>query len=526
MPVRYGRYGRYRRGRSSYGVSRVAYAKGKMAAMRSLLKGTPENKAFFGVTRNDPNTTTVQKQRRTAFGYTGPGLYGGQGGYSLSQVARQAWKYGRPMLHAALSTGPTAGLYNEASNLYKKSGAKWLGSGAYEANTLMMDGAQKETGLLIDSGDESDTIVISDTEFVKDIFAPTFSSASSGFAQQQLEVNPGLPDFAPNLSQLAANYGEYTLLQLVYELRPVISENNVNNGQSGIVMMAFNYNPNDDPFDNKEDIMQAHGGVSGRITDKIVCGVECDPSKTNKTSFFVRTQPWPYGKDADEYDPGRLSICTNNIPLAFQSTQICELWVSYTVQLRKRKAGAIRLINQQRDLFVNATNNAFTPETPLFTSANMLQNLKAQSSNLGCGLAAGSTTDEIQLLFPAAFNGTVEVEFRIEGTTLNGGLYAVINANAQISFIADMFSGAPAGDLPTGEFSVLSATMFVYKAHLRVRSAVGGANNAITIFSVPTSGNVTSWSLEVKEYFGMPQSRVVVAPLLQNIATGVVVTPA
>jgi hypothetical protein len=498
-----------------------------MAAMRSLLKGTPENKAFFGVTRNDPNTTAVQKQRRTAFGYTGPGLYGGQGGYSLSQVARQAWKYGRPMLHAALSTGPTAGLYNEASNLYKKSGAKWLGSGGYEANTLMMDGAQKETGLLIDSGDEADTIVISDTEFVKDIFAPTFSSASSGFAQQQLEVNPGLPDFAPNLSQLAANYGEYTLLQLVYELRPVISENNVNNGQSGIVMMAFNYNPNDDPFDNKEDIMQAHGGVSGRITDKIVCGVECDPSKTNKTSFFVRTQPFPHGKDADEYDPGRLSICTNNIPLAFQSTQICELWVSYTVQLRKRKAGAIRLINQQRDLFANMTQSNFALGA-LFTPTNMLENLKAQSSNLGCGLAAGiDSAAQLRLLFPAAFNGIVEVELRVEGSLMaSGSVSSSILANSQISRIADMFSAGAAGDVPASEITNLTGDLFVYKTHLRVRSAVGGADNAIQFQVSASTGIASSWTLEVKEYFAMPQSRAVVAPMLINMATGVVVTPA
>lgn len=525
MPVRYGRYGRYRRGRSSYGVSRTAYARGKMAAMRSLLKGTPENKAFFGVTRNDPTTSALQKQRRTAFGYTGPGLYGGQGGYTLSQVARQAWKYGRPMLHAALSTGPTAGLYNEASNLYKKSGAKWLGSGAYEANTLMMDGAQKETGLLIDSGDESDTIVITDTEFVQDIFAPTFTAASSGFAQQQLEVNPGLPDFAPNLSQLAANYGEYTLLQLVYELRPVISENNVNNGQSGIVMMAFNYNPNDDPFDNKEDIMQAHGGVSGRIVDKVVCGVECDPSKTNKTSFFVRTQPVPIGKDADEYDPGRLSVCTNNIPLAFQSTQIAELWVSYTVQLRKRKAGAMRLINQQRDIFVNSSDNAFSGG--IFNGAAALLNCRGQANNLGCGVSFGGSGTLLQLTFPPAFNGSVEVELRVEGTSMaNSAVVSAVLANAQIQRVADMYAGGSTGDTPTSEVQVLTGTLLLVKGHYKVRSVVGAVNNTITIDVSATTGVCSQWSLEVKEYFAMPQSRAVVAPQLINIATGIVFTPA
>ena len=70
------------------------------------------------------------------------------------------------------------------------------------------------------------------------------------------------------------------------------------------------------------------------------------------TELFVRSGPVPYGKDADEYDPGVLTIATNNIPAAFTNMQIFELWVSYKVKLRKRKSGALRLANQARDVYV------------------------------------------------------------------------------------------------------------------------------------------------------------------------------
>lgn len=233
-------------------------------------------------------------------------------------------------------------------NLYKGMG-RYGGMGRYTASNQLIAGGRMAPKAIA-KNDETDTIVITDCEFVKDIFAPTIPVPSgdschvaSGFAQQQLQINPGLSGFAPNLSQIAGNYSEYSIKQLVFELRPVISETTVNNGQTGTAMMVFNYNPNEDPYDNKEDIMQAHGSVSGRIVDQIRCGVECDPRKNKDSEFFVRTGPVPYGKDNDEYDLGVLTLATNNIPYQFSNQQIYELWVYYTVELRKRKSGALKL---------------------------------------------------------------------------------------------------------------------------------------------------------------------------------------
>jgi len=269
-------------------------------------------------------------------------------------------------------------------------GAYKMNSAKNSSNQLIAGGRQAPRTLA--KNDETDTIILSDCEFVKDIFAPSILSGSSSFASQLVGVNPGLAGFAPNLSQIACNYTEYELQQLVFELRPVISENNVNDGQSGIAMMVFNYNSNDDPFDNKEDVMQAHGSVSGRIVQPITCGVECDPRKTNKTKFFTRTGPVPYLKDNDEYDMGVLTIATNNIPVNFSNKQIYELWVHYKCLLRKRKAGAMRLNNQQRDIFV--CSGDVLAASALYKSSSATQFvggasgvLASQQNNLFCLLS-------------------------------------------------------------------------------------------------------------------------------------------
>jgi len=163
-----------------------------------------------------------------------------------------------------------------------------------------------------------------------------------------------LSNFAPNLSQMAVNFSEYEVHQLVFELRPVISENNVNNGQSGIGMLVFDYDNSDYQYDGKEEVMNNFGSASGRITETIKCGVECDPAQSRRTEFKIRTSPIRSGQTIDEYDKGILTIATNNIPSEFSNQQIFELWVYYTVDLRKRKAGALKVANQQTDLFAIA----------------------------------------------------------------------------------------------------------------------------------------------------------------------------
>ena len=472
-----------------------------------LKRGQPDSVAMFGSSYG--SATDAQKAARRNYGWRGAGLYGGQGAYGLRSLGRSAGGIiGKSLGNKSIGAAIGASLGGSAS--------KYLGMGEYTANQLIAGGRSSMD--VEGQHDETDTLILTDCEYVKDIYA----SSATQFASQTINCNPGLPGFAPNLSQIACNYTEYELLQLVFELRPVISESNVNNGNTGTAMMVFNYNPNDDPYDNKEDVMQAHGSVSARIIDHLSCGVECDISKTKNTKYFIRTGPVPVGRDHDEYDHGVLTIATNNIPTAFNNLQIFELWVYYKVALRKRKAGALRLVNQQKDWFICNGDRTFSGFQGCVTDTAQTGLMIAQQSNLGGRVTAGAA-QVMTYTFPADFNGVVELRLILEGTgfTATGNFTPTTTGN--VTGITDIYaSGVTAGDTPQPYTVWQSGSTYGIIAHYKVRSATSNVDNSITLTGALSAGTVSQISLEVQEYTNsFWQSKTNYTPVTLNYATGI-----
>jgi hypothetical protein len=467
--------------------------------------------------------------RRKSF--TGRGLYGGQGKFTFNKFVRGVKKgikaIPAPIKDLIKQKGMEAlagmGAYRKIRRRYSGRGL-YGGQGSYVSNSLMEGG--KMAPVTRAANDETDTLVLTDLEFVADIFAPTISSGSSAYTSQTFAVNPGLQNFAPNLAQIACNYTEYTIKQLVYELRPVINESNVNNGLTGIGMMVFNYNPNDDPYDNKEDVLQAHGSVSGKITDNIKCGVECSPSKTNKNNFFIRNGPVPYLRDQDEYDCGILTIATNNIPAAFSNLQIFELHVYYTVELRKRRAGAIRLVNQQRDVFVCSGD---VSSTNLFSSQFVSGTngvLASQQNSIGGQLTAPAAS-VLRYTLPAAMNGNFEIILSMEGSGFTYLSTPTFTVSGNVVSISDLYAGGNTGtDTPAGSCVSQSSTNAIVIWHVKVRSATGGVDNAAQLTMNFSAGTITQWQFIVQELTTNHwKSRSSVPPILINTIDNIVYVP-
>lgn len=446
-------------------------------------RGSELSLGLFGP--DEAGASELQKtNRKNAF-------FRGKGGYSVGKFVGDVRKLlGNKVINAAnnrlVSAISGTGLYG--------------GQGSYEVNSNQLVSGGRGAPVTHATNDETDTIIFSDCEYVQDIYAPTIASGSSSYQSQTIPCNPGLPAFAPNLSQLACNYTEYEILQLIYELRPTVSESNVNNGLTGMAMMVYNYNPNDDPYDNKEDVMQAHGSVSGKITEGLRCGVECDARKTNRTKFFVRNGPVPFGRDNDEYDMGVLTIATNNIPSAFSNLQIFELWVYYTVKLRKRKAGAMRLLNQQADIFACSGDVAFGSlfNTQFITGLNGVG--FSQQNNIG-GALYSNAAQYLQYTFPASFNGNVEILLGVEGTGFTyGASAATVGVFGTSTLVLDQYAAsATSGDSPQAVSTNGSSGLLTVIIHLKVRSAVGGTNNGFSITTGFTAGNITQWEIRIRE---------------------------
>ena len=67
-------------------------------------------------------------------------------------------------------------------------------------------------------------------------------------------------------------------------------------------------------------MMQYHGGQSGRLTDDLVHGIECDPGKSvGDMHKYVRSDP--VQDDLKSYDHGKFNFAIANMPSEFANKQ-------------------------------------------------------------------------------------------------------------------------------------------------------------------------------------------------------------
>jgi len=251
-------------------------------------------------------------------------------------------------------------------------GSSTSGQGQYgiETNDIV---SRAGTDIVVPKfGPHEADIVIRHAEYVRDIFIQ--ASNAVPFVVQTLPLNPGLPVGFPWLSQLAANYEEYALVQCIYTFKSTIQQVAVENGQQGQILLATQYNPKDAPFADKESMMMYAHSTSGPLSSHVLHGVECDPQKmTNTTGIkYVRTGEVT-GQDLKEFDHGVLNIAIANPPVKYLGQSCGELWVSYTVVLRKPKLGSLNGNSLPSDIWYNLRSDA--------TSMNRQNNLPLDAAN-------------------------------------------------------------------------------------------------------------------------------------------------
>jgi len=361
-------------------------------------RGSPDSLAMYGPSFKEANT--AQRASRKTYGYVGRGKYWG------SALGGMAGAYlGGPM-------GKKAGAWigDKASNYATKYAKKaWKGRGLYTGrgsyNSLVAGGDSSMSG----AGDETEAVTFTNREYIKDVYG----APNTKFHNYGNHLNPGIETTFPWLAQVAANYEEYEFIQLVFEFKSTVNASTGGDGQTGTVIMATNYNAAESEFTDKAAMMQYHGGQSGRLTDDMVHGIECDPNKAvGDMHKYVRTDP--VTDDIKSYDHGKFNFAMANIPSEFWNQQVGELWVSYKVKLLKPKLGCARMVNQGCDRFHQTGSFSFgitvgvDSQIPLLTAANGAQQFV--ENNLGC--AIGYHDSYNTCTFPATTTGLVEVVIR------------------------------------------------------------------------------------------------------------------
>lgn len=239
--------------------------------------------------------------------------------------------------HSANQVVPEGDLYDSAGSLLGKglaiagrTAAKIFGLGDYEVKkNVLMSGNLPEVYNMPKGGGT----IIRYQEYLGDIIT---SATPGNFKIDAYNIQPGLPASFPWLSQIAANYEQYSLEGIVYQFKST-SANALNsvNTALGSVMLATNYDVSDPPFVSKSEMLNYEYSSSCKPSESVLHMIECDPKQSVLTELYTRTGELPSGKDLKFYDLGKFQIAT----VGFQGTSvnIGELHVTYQVRLLKPK---------------------------------------------------------------------------------------------------------------------------------------------------------------------------------------------
>ena len=431
--------------------------------------------------------------------YTGPsgsGLYSGSGRFRLrlphisKHTLRAGWRdfihnpairrigsqlsnVGEKLSSALINTVGNKG-EGEINNMFGS--GLYTGSGNYNTNNLISgqaSGSLSRNSIPKFSGkrDETGSITVSHREYVQDVYGPGVAGGPpTAFSLQAFPLNPGLQNMVPWLSQIACNFDEYEFKQLIWHYRSTTTDiGNSTNGQCGTVVMATNYNAAAPVFTDKQQMIEYAHSHSSKVTESMSHGVECARSKTAFPVLYTRGNPVVTGQDLKTYDHGKFQFAVCNAPSAYNGFPLGELWVEYTVMLRKPKLFTTRGFEIDRDTFTVFGGQA-TSSLILSNSTNNL--LRGQQNNIGCaidfavsanhtvGIMAGVVATDsmpvaysnsgiaVHLTIPAQYTGNLRIVYQyassVGSTTTNPYLGPGFIASGNIIPINDLYGSSNA----------------------------------------------------------------------------------
>jgi len=495
----------YRKRSSSklpYGIYQVAKSAARAAAAANKQQRINDAAALMGAASGTAGSNI--KIRRDAAIALGRGMYTGAGKYGIRQTLGQFAKRNKLGQRALDYAIGGRGMYT--------------GMGEYEgpdSNDLMSTKSTMDVVPLFSDAEPDDAVIYSRREYVSEIYGPPLTSGtpSAGttapFVLQEFNINPGLEKTFPWLSQIASNFDEYEMVQLCFTFKSTTTESgNQVNGQVGTVIMATNYNAAAASFNEKFTMMQYAHATSGRLTESLQSFVECDPEKlSGSRGEYIRTNPVVSNQDLKTYDHGKFQIAIANCSSTLSNQSLGELWVSYTVKLRKPKFYTGKGLAISKDIFLSYPPGSETAQYILGTGQ-----LKGQQNNIGILAVSGSATNNrVDLTFPAAYAGNVRVMISLDTTTVSftnaTNVYSILSGN--LAFVADLYGPNGLVD-DAAQSEIRSMTIangvtdpatsgFIAVCHVNVQIATNGLNNVLRI-SLPTSGIPAQCYIEVAEY--------------------------
>lgn len=275
------------------------------------------------------STKTYSYERPGPFGKVGRSL-GSAAGYGLANF------FGAPHLGSTASAigSKLGGLAHYVGRIF--------GSGDYslaqppEYNSLFK-GSKNFNGVApnVTFGDKS--VRIRHREYIADVIS---SSANYGtgnpspFNTVNYQINPGLSQSFPWLSQVANAYQTYKWHGLVAEFKTTsVDALNSTNTALGVVVMAADYNSTTfvQDFESKQEMLNFFGAIDVKPSQSCLMGIECDSKRLPISELYVRSGALQQNADIRMNDMCAIGIATQG--LQGVSVTVGELWFIYDIEL-------------------------------------------------------------------------------------------------------------------------------------------------------------------------------------------------
>lgn len=283
------------------------------------------------------SATKAQRDTRTALSYYGPGAYDTanfprdllRGGGTLAGGLAGAYYGGPGGVLPGMSIGANVGA----------SASRYAGFGAYDGKSVNQLISGPEQSISVNASHNSGDVVFTNTEFFQNVYASALPGQASKFQIQGFDLNPGLADTFPFLSQIAQNFELYEFEGLMIEYRPTSGEYG-NNGSNSIgkVIVCTNYDPEASPFVNSVQMENYDYANSCKPSARLVHGIETHPDQRSTKLQYVRTGDSQKSKLFT--DMGTTYVATEGIPFGGTGSvatvaMVGELWITYKVRLSR-----------------------------------------------------------------------------------------------------------------------------------------------------------------------------------------------
>lgn len=210
--------------------------------------------------------------------------------------------------------------------------SKVLGYGDYTVveNNLASSTA-KFGGEVPQFANGNDKTIIRHREYVGPVVSP-----GTAFTNITYDINPGNANLFPWLAAVARSYQQYRMRGCVFIYKSLTSDYAASGGM-GQVILATNYNVNDDDYSNTVQMQNSEYAVAAKPSVSTLHPLECATSVRRNDPFYVfdpNSNSTGATVDKRFRDMGKFQIATEGLSTGAGVT-IGQLWVSYDVELIK-----------------------------------------------------------------------------------------------------------------------------------------------------------------------------------------------